>query len=80
MLESEDVMSQRERMLLETPGVLKDFTDGNMFKSIPLYKEHPDALRIMLFQDALEVVNPLGSAKKKHTLLPVYLILGNLYP
>nr|XP_054930443.1 uncharacterized protein LOC126537830 isoform X1 [Dermacentor andersoni] len=80
MLENEDVISPCDRILPETPGVLKDFTDGNMFQSIPLYKEHPEALKLILFQDAFEVVNPIGSAKKKHKLLAVYLILGNLYP
>lgn len=71
------MISQCDRMLPETPGDLKDFTDGNVFKSIPLYKEHPEALKLILFQDAFEVVNTIGSAKKKHKLL-ADLILGNL--
>ena len=33
---------------------------------------------MILYQDAFEVVNPLGSAKSKHKLVGVYYTLGNL--
>jgi len=33
----------------------------------------------MLFQDAFEVANPLGSARQKHKVLAVYYTLGNVY-
>lgn len=79
MLENEAVVKQCDELLPNTNRVMKDFTDGSVFKSILLYKDHPKALKLILFQDAFEVVNPLGSAKKKHKLLAVYLILGNLY-
>jgi hypothetical protein len=40
----------------------------------------PNAIKVLLFQDALEVVNPLGSAKKKHKVLAMYATLGNIHP
>ena len=46
----------------------------------PLFQQFPNALRIILYQDAYEIVNPLGSAKKKHKILGVYFTLGNIYP
>src|SRR6218665_284616 len=35
-------------------------------------------ISVILYQDAFEVVNPIGSAKSKHKVLGVYMILGNL--
>lgn len=35
---------------------------------------------MILYQDAFEVVNPLGSAKKKHKLIGVYYTLANFSP
>ena len=64
----------------ESPSNLKDFSDGDLFKSNRLFQVHKSALQIILFQDAFEVANPLGSAKKKHKLLAVYLTLGNILP
>lgn len=45
-----------------------------------MFATDPDSLKVMLFQDAFEVVNSLGSAKQKHNVLAVYFTLGNLYP
>lgn len=38
------------------------------------------SLGLILYQDAFEVVNPLGSGKKKHKILAVYLTLADLLP
>ncbi|KAF1371462.1 hypothetical protein PFLUV_G00278000 [Perca fluviatilis] len=40
-----------------------------------LFASDPHALQIMLFQDAFEVANPLGSARLKHKVLAVYYTL-----
>lgn len=80
LLKDKSVKQQFMTPDVSQPGVYKDFTDGTVFKSIPLFHDHPDALQLLLFQDAFEVVNPLGSAKKKHKILAVYMLLGNLYP
>lgn len=58
--------------------VLTDFKDGKNFISNPLFQESPGAIQIILFQDAFELVNPLGSAKKKHKILAVYFTICNL--
>lgn len=59
--------------------VFKDFTDGSVFKNNPFFQENPDALKLRLYQDSFEIVNPLGSAKSKYKILAVYLSIGN-YP
>ncbi|KAF7641351.1 hypothetical protein LDENG_00283860, partial [Lucifuga dentata] len=38
------------------------------------------SLKLILYQDAFEIVNPLGSAKKKHKILEVYFTLANFDP
>lgn len=45
-----------------------------------MFSSDPDSLKVMLFQDAFEVANPLGSAKTKHKVLAVYFTLGNFHP
>lgn len=46
-----------------TPLVLNDVCDGLVFKSNQLFSEPGVTLKVILYQDAFEVVNPLGSAK-----------------
>lgn len=58
--------------------ILEDFTDGNVFKNNKFFQENPDALRIILYQDAFEIVNPIGAARKKHKLLAIYMTIGNV--
>ncbi|XP_064641941.1 uncharacterized protein LOC135496511 [Lineus longissimus] len=62
------------------PGVYQDFQDGEVFKTNELFGNVPGALSLVLYQDAFEVVNPLGSSKIKHKILAVYLTLGNICP
>lgn len=35
---------------------------------------------IILYQDAFEVCNPLGSARRKHKVVRVYMTLAHLHP
>lgn len=61
-------------------GQLEDVMDGAVYKQNSLFKNCPNSLAIILFQDAFEVVNPLGSAKKKHKVIGVYFTLLNFHP
>lgn len=61
-------------------NVLCDIYDGSVFKSNVLFQESDLTLKLILYQDAFEVVNPLGSARKKHKILGVYLTLTNFDP
>ena len=60
--------------------VLSDSCDGKVFMSNTFFQENPSCLKLVLYQDAFEVVNPLGSAKKKHKVLAVYFSLLNMPP
>lgn len=59
---------------------LVDFFSGDCFKSNKFFQENPESLKLILFQDAFEVVNPLGSARTKYKVLAIYMSLGNLPP
>ena len=64
----------------EQENIYSDFPDGSVFKNIELFSQSPNSLKIILYQDAFEVSNPLGAARTKHKILAVYYSLGNLYP
>lgn len=62
----------------QTRDEFSDISDGKSFKSNQFFIENPEGLKLILYQDAFEVVNPLGSAKKKHKVVAVYLSVANL--
>jgi hypothetical protein len=80
LLKDAHVKEQFEKPILNSDEILRDFMDGSVAKSNVLFIELGNAIKLILYQDAFEVVNPLGSAKKKHKVLAVYLTLGNIYP
>ena len=46
-----------------------------------MFSTTPDAIILLLYQDSFEIVNPLGSDRKKnHKILRVYFTLGNFFP
>lgn len=57
-----------------------DFNDGNAVKKNDFFERNFNALKIILYQDAFEMCNPIGSSKGKFKVVGVYMILGNLPP
>ena len=62
----------------QSNSVLSDYHDGAVFKN-NMFFNTSQRIQIILYQDAFETVNPLGSARSCHKLLAVYFVLGNLY-
>ena len=58
-------------------GHLTDIKDGNAFKVNELFQNEANAFQIILYEDAFEVTNPLGSSKQKHKLVGMYFTLSN---
>ncbi len=58
--------------------VLSDIGDGQIFKNNDFFAQNPSCVKLILYQDAFEVVNPLGSAKTRHKVLAVYASVANL--
>lgn len=61
-------------------GIFQDIIVGKAAQCNPLHKMEPSSLGLILYQDAFEVVNPLGSSKKKHKIVAVYLTLTDILP
>ena len=51
-----------------TDGLLRDFCDGEDFKSHSLFGQDPQALILHCYYDDFQVTNPLGSKTKKHKI------------
>ncbi len=80
---SQTVVREQHTALLQeahVDHVFHDVTDGKAFKENDLFKDATNSINILLYQDAFEIVNPLGSAKTKHKILGVYFTLGNFFP
>ena len=53
-------------------NVFKDARDGLNFRNNAYFLENPNAVPLMIFQDELEVANPLGSGRTKHKINCTY--------
>lgn len=60
--------------------VLNDVNDGRNVKENIILQESPSSVSVILYQDAFEVTNPLGSGKKKHKIMVMYMTLGEILP
>ena len=61
-----------------TAGYLKSYRDGQQYQQHGIFKNYPNALRLQLFYDDVEVVNPLGSKAGIHKLGLFYYTIQNL--
>ena len=59
LLKDQSFIDQYENPQLNDAGFLTDITDGNVFKSNELFASDKSALKLILYQDSFEVVNPL---------------------
>lgn len=63
----------------ESTFPLLDFKDG-LYHNKKYFDDHPDALLFCLYHDDFEIVNPIGSHRKKHKISIFYWILLNINP
>lgn len=64
----------------ESSNAYSSFRSGNVFKSNPLYKKHPNSLQIEIATDDFEICNQSGSKATLHKLTPIYLSIKNVPP
>lgn len=74
------VQSHKQHVFCQPKDVLEDIWDGTNMRENTLFQADATSLGLILYQDAFEVANPLGSGKKKHKVLGVYLTLANMAP
>lgn len=57
-----------------------DICDGTCLVNNSFFIENPNAIKILLYHDAFEICNPLGSAKTKYKIVGIYMLILNLPP
>lgn len=60
-------------------NVIKDIY-GYLFQNHPIFSKGPTAIQLILYQDEINLANPLGSAKGKFKLHNFYYRIANLNP
>ena len=73
------------RLIMRKPTLSKDnvffdLPDGSIYRNDDYFKEHNNALMIVLYHDELEVCNPLGSKAGIHKVDMYYYTIANLSP
>lgn len=71
----------KEAILTEQPsedGILNSSIDGKYYKSHEFFQRFPHAIRIQLYNDDIEVTNPIGSKTGVHKLSVWYYTIQNL--
>ena len=59
----------------EDSETLKDVKDGLLYKNNSFFKENPSAFTMMIYSDAIELVNPLGAGRTKHKVIHIFFSL-----
>lgn len=59
------------------PQVMQSFADSSSFKTNSYYDHHPNALRLILYHDDIEVGNALGSRAGVHKLTMFYIVVDD---
>ena len=73
LVEDETFIKQKlADVYFQENDVYKDVRDGEYFKANNFFRKNPEAVPILMFQDELEVANPLGSGKTKHKINCTY--------
>lgn len=61
-------------------NLMTDICDGQYVKNNPFFQQNPNALQIVLYNDDIEIVNPLGTHVKKHKITLFYATFANIPP
>lgn len=80
VLKNKDVRAIIESETESNNGILASFIDGQHFKNHPFFQKYKHAIRLQLYYDELEIVNPLGSKTGIHKLGVFYYTIQNLLP
>lgn len=78
VLRHEEVRIFLSKTHVNDPGVYRSPSDGSVVQNSEFYKNHPKALKIILYFDEYETVNALGSKTGRHKMGGLYMTLANL--
>ena len=48
---------------------LKELTDGQLFRSNVYFTDNQNAVPLIMYSDAVELVNPIGPGRSKHKVV-----------
>ena len=57
---------------------LKELTDGQLFRSNVYFTDNQNDVPLIMYSDAVELVNPIGPGRSKHKVVQVFGSLGSL--
>ncbi|XP_046608722.1 uncharacterized protein LOC124299511 [Neodiprion virginianus] len=72
--------TERKNKEVTRSHVLTDIEDGSLFQTHPVFSSDPSSIQLIIYQDDMEIVNPLGSGKGVYKLTAYYYTLANLHP
>ena len=67
-----------KRNMMNRSMKIRDIKDGLHYSKNQYFKTNPDAYGIMLYSDAVEIVNPLGAARGTYKLVQVFYTLCDI--
>ena len=73
-----DVLERSRNTPKKSSDIIKDLTDGEMFKKNQYFKDNPGALAGHFYSDSVELSNPLGAAKGKHKINQVFYTVAQI--
>ena len=56
-------------------SIIRDVKDGELYKTNPFFQQNPQAYTMMIYSDAIELVNPLGAGRGKHKVIQIFFSL-----
>ena len=81
LLEDESFISQKiSDPYFPEENVIKDCIDGAVFGQNKFFSDNPSAVKLVVFQDELEVANPLGAGKNLHKIQCTYFTILDVIP
>ena len=75
-----EILQEIVNPVTQLDSFYRSYDDGLFCKQNELFNEHEICLKIGLYFDDWESINPLGTARKKHKISAFYWVLLNLRP
>ncbi|KAK3924430.1 Zinc finger protein 322 [Frankliniella fusca] len=80
LMKNEKIRNLIDAETASQDGIFRSYLDGRRAQTHPLVSRFPKILRLQLYWDDVEVVNPLGSKTTIHKIAAFYFSIQNLPP
>ena len=75
LIQDSSFLAMEERNVIPESESLIDVKDGEYYKQNPFFQQNPRAYTMMIYSDAIELVNPLGAGRGKHKVIQIFFSL-----